>query len=86
MEEIIKILRREKGTTEYAQSAESLKRRQLRRIEEYTLQKQKWVEDYNGIGFFLSKGGENEVYANDDPYVYKYNNFEFAGDDILNFF
>lgn len=36
---------------------------------------------------FLSKGGENEVYTGDkDDIVVKLNNFEYAGDDLGNFF
>ena len=36
---------------------------------------------------FLSKGGENEVYTKgQDDTVLKLNNFEYAGDDLENFF
>ena len=35
---------------------------------------------------FLSKGGENEVYTGNEDIVVKLNNFEYAGDDLENFF
>lgn len=86
MEKLTNILRREKEATREVESTESLKRRQLRIIEEYARENNYWLEDLHLLGYYLAEGGENEVYAHDDPFVYKLNNFEFAGDDVLNFF
>ncbi len=44
-------------------------------------------EDYNEIGVYLERGGENEVYYN--PFsnsVFKLNDFTFAGDDAKRLF
>ena len=35
---------------------------------------------------FLRRGGENEVFTGEDDFVIKLNNFEYAGDDLTNFF
>ena len=35
---------------------------------------------------YLNKGGENEVFTGDEDIVIKLNNFEYAGDDLTNFF
>lgn len=86
MEKLTNILRREKEATREVESTESLKRRQLGIIEEYARENNYWLEDFHLLGYYLAEGGENEVYAHDDPFVYKLNNFEFAGDDVLNFF
>lgn len=86
MEKLTNILRREKEATREVESTESLKGRQLRIIEEYARENNCWLEDFHLLGYYLAEGGENEVYAHDDPFVYKLNNFEFAGDDVLNFF
>lgn len=34
----------------------------------------------------MDKGGENEVFYNGKATIYKLNNFEYAGDDLENFF
>ena len=50
-------------------------------------EKRKQQERLNQQIEFLSKGGENEVYTgNKDNIVIKLNNFEYAGDDLENFF
>ena len=46
-----------------------------------------WISLSDSNVEFLSKGGENEVYTGDkDDIVVKLNNFEYAGDDLENFF
>ena len=35
---------------------------------------------------YLNKGGENEVFTGNEDIVFKLNNFEYAGDDLTNFF
>lgn len=35
---------------------------------------------------YLSKGGENEVFTGHEDVVFKLNNFEYAGEDLENFF
>lgn len=77
MEKLTNILRREKEATREVESTESLKRRQLRIIEEYARENNYWLEDFHLLGYYLAEGSENEVYAHDDPFVYKLNNFEF---------
>jgi len=46
-----------------------------------------WIEDYASFGDYFSKGGENEVYFSSvKNSVFKLNNFEYAADDVSNFF
>jgi hypothetical protein len=60
---------------------------QLDVIEKTAKEKGVWIDSPSSLGDYFSEGGENEVYFNPPGNkVYKVNNFEYAGDDVLNFF
>ena len=78
------------SATDYVRQAASRARskdEQLNIIEQTAKEQGVWIDDYSSLGDYFSKGGENEVYYNlAENRVYKLNNFEYAGDDVSNFF
>jgi hypothetical protein len=87
MEQASALVRREKGTTASFEPAEGYKRRQIERLKSWSDTHELWVSLSELGVYFLERGGENEVYTgNHDLVVYKLNNFEYAGDDLENFF
>ena len=81
------IVRRKKETTGTLEPTESYKRGQTKELIDFANSNNLWVSLSNLNVEFLSKGGENEVYTgNKDNIVIKLNNFEYAGDDLENFF
>ena len=78
---------RKKETTGTLEPTESYKRGQTKELIDFANSNNLWVSLSNLNVEFLSKGGENEVYTgNKDNIVIKLNNFEYAGDDLENFF
>ena len=87
LEQAAYIVRRKKETTGTLEPTESYKRGQTKELIDFANSNNLWVSLSNLNVEFLSKGGENEVYTgNKDNIVIKLNNFEYAGDDLENFF
>lgn len=63
------------------------KQQQLDALESYAKETGIWIDDTSILGEQFSQGGENEVlYTPNTNSVFKLNNFEYAGDDVTNFF
>lgn len=87
LEQAAHIVRRKKETTGTLEPTESYKRGQTKELINFANSNNLQVSLSNLNIEFLSKGGENEVYTgNKDNIVFKLNNFEYAGDDLENFF
>lgn len=86
LEEATDIVRRCKEATRDAEPTEGYKRGQVERLKEYANSQKRWISILNLSTIYLDKGGENEVYYNGASTIYKLNNFEYAGDDLTNFF
>ena len=84
MEEAAYIVRRSKETTGDAEPTEGFKGKQVERLKEFATKQNLW-QPPDSLAF-LSKGGENEVFYDGRGSVIKLNNFEYAGDDLMNFF
>ncbi len=86
LEETSHVVRRCKETAGNVEPAEGYKGRQVQQLKEYANQNLLWV-DLTGLPLtYLDKGGENEVFYDGNSSVIKLNNFEYAGDDLTNFF
>lgn len=86
LEQAANIVRRKKAATTALGPAEGYKRGQIEELISYADTYNIWIS-LSALNLeFLSKGGENEVYTNDTDIVFKLNNFEYAGDDLDNFF
>ena len=80
-------LEEKRKTTGTLEPTEGYKRGQIKELIEFANANNLWISLTNLNVEFLSKGGENEVYTGDkDDIVVKLNNFEYAGDDLENFF
>ena len=86
MEQAASLIRRKKEATRTFGSTESYKRRQIEELISFANSDDLWISPSNLNIEFLSKGGENEVYTGNEDIVVKLNNFEYAGDDLENFF
>lgn len=87
LEQAAHIVRRKKKTTGTLEPTEGYKRGQIKELIEFANANNLWISLTNLSVEFISKGGENEVYTGDkDDIVVKLNNFEYAGDDLENFF
>ena len=87
LEQAAYIARRKKETAGTLEPTESYKRGQTTELIDFAKSNNLWISLSELNVEFLSKGGENEVYTgNKDNIVIKLNNFEYAGDDLENFF
>lgn len=87
LEQASGIVRRKKEAAGEIEPTESYKRRQTEGLIAFANSNNLWVSLSELNIEFLNKGGENEVYTGDkDDIVVKLNNFEYAGDDLENFF
>ena len=87
LEQAAYIARRKKETAGTLEPTESYKRGQTKELIDFAKSNNVWISLSELNVEFLSKGGENEVYTgNKDNIVIKLNNFEYAGDDLENFF
>lgn len=77
------LIRREKEAAEDVEPTEGYKRKQVEELKLFATQHDLWI-NINSLP--LSKGGENEVFTGHEDVVFKLNNFEYAGEDIENFF
>lgn len=87
LEQAAYIVRRQKKTAGTLEPTEGYQREQIKELIEFANANNLWFSLSDLNVEFLSKGGENEVYTGDkDDIVVKLNNFEYAGDDLENFF
>ena len=87
LEQAAYIARRKKETAGTLEPTESYKRGQTKELIDFAKSNNLWISLSELNVEFLSKGGENEVYTgNNDNIVIKLHNFEYAGDDLENFF
>ena len=87
LEQAAYIARRKKETAGTLEPTESYKRGQTKELIDFAKSNNLWISLSELNVEFLSKGGENEVYTgNKDNIVIKLKNFEYAGDDLENFF
>ena len=87
LEQATHIVRSQKEAARTLEPTEGYKRGQIKELIEFSNANNLWISLPNLNVEFLSKGGENEVYTGDkDDIVVKLNNFEYAGDDLENFF
>lgn len=87
LEQASDVIRRQKTTTGSLGSAKGCKRVQVESLKQFADQEKLWCDDFLLSELaYLSSGGENEVYTSDVDVVVKLNNFEYAGDDMENFF
>lgn len=86
LEEAAYIVRREKEATGDVEPTEGFKRKQIERLKYFATIRNLWIDWGKLPVSFLSRGGENEVFTGEEDFVIKLNNFEYAGDDLTNFF
>ena len=87
LEQAVHIVRSQKEAARTFEPTESYKRGQIKELIKFANANKLWISLSDSNVEFLSKGGENEVYTGDkDDIVVKLNNFEYAGDDLENFF
>ena len=86
LEEAADLVGRCKETAGNVEPTEGYKGRQIERLKEFATIHNLWI-DFNVLSLvYLNKGGENEVFTGNEDFVVKLNNFDYAGDDLTNFF
>lgn len=86
LEQAAIIIRRSKGATGEIKQTESYKREQIKALIDFANTANLWIDLSNLNITYMDKGGENEVFHDGNVSVVKLNNFEYAGDDLENFF
>ena len=86
LEQTACIVRKCKKTTGEIEQTEGYKRRQIKKLIKFANDKNLWIDLSRLNLTYMDKGGENEVFHDGNVSVIKLNNFEFAGDDLENFF
>lgn len=86
LEQAACIVRRSKETAGTLEPTESYKRGQIEELISFADSNGLWIDFNNLSVIYLDKGGENEVFYDGKATVYKLNNFEYAGDNLENFF
>ena len=84
--EAANLIRREKEAAGNVEPTEGYKRRQVEELKLFATQHDLWININSLPLSYLSKGGENEVFTGHEDVVFKLNNFEYAGDNLENFF
>ncbi|WP_044266481.1 putative polyvalent protein kinase domain-containing protein [Bacteroides timonensis] len=86
LEQAACIVRRSKEAAGTLEPTESYKRGQIEKLISFANSSDLWI-DFTALSvIYLDKGGENEVFYDGAATVYKLNNFEYAGDNLENFF
>ena len=86
LEQAACITRRSKEATGEVEPTEGYKGRQIKELIEFANANNLWI-DLSPLNItYMDKGGENEVFHDSKSSVIKLNNFEYAGDDLENFF
>lgn len=86
LEQAAGIVRRSKEATRTFEPTKSYKRGQIDKLISFANSNNLWIDFNNTNTIYLDKGGENEVFYDGAATIYKLNNFEYAGDDLENFF
>lgn len=86
LEQAACIVRRSKAAAGTLEPTESYKRGQIKELISLANSNNLWIDFNNIRSTYLDKGGENEVFYDGAATIYKLNNFEYAGDDLENFF
>ena len=86
LEQATCIVGRSKEATRTFEPTESYKRGQIEELISFANSNNLWIDFNNTPIIYLDKGGENEVFYDGAATIYKMNNFEYAGDDLENFF
>lgn len=86
LEEAADLVGRCKETAGNVEPTEGYKGRQIERLKQFATIHNLWINLHELSFTFLSKGGENEVFYDGILSVVKLNNFDYAGDDLTNFF
>lgn len=86
LEQTACIVRKCKKTTGEIEQTEGYKRRQIKKLIKFANDKNLWIDLSRLNLTYMDKGGENEVFHDGNVSVIKLNNFEYAGDDLENFF
>ena len=86
LEQAASIIRRSKTTTGTFEPTEGDKRGQIEELISFADFQHLWFDLSNLKITYMDKGGENEVFHDGNLSVIKLNNFEYAGDDLENFF
>ena len=86
LEQTACITRRSKEAAGETEPTEGYKRRQIKELIEFTNVNDLWIDLSHLNITYMDRGGENEVFHDGNVSVVKLNNFEYAGDDLENFF
>ena len=86
MEQATCITRRSKEATGEVEPTEGYKGRQIKELIVFANVNNLWIDLSHLNITYMDKGGENEVFHDGKSSVIKLNNFEYAGDDLENFF
>lgn len=86
LEQAASIARRSKEATRKTEPTEGYKRRQTKELIKFANDNNLWINLSHLNITYMDRGGENEVFHNGNASVVKLNNFEYAGDDLENFF
>lgn len=86
LEQTACFVRRCKKTAGEIEQTEGYKRRQIKKLIKFANDKNLWIDLSRLNLTYMDKGGENEVFHDGNVSVIKLNNFEYAGDDLENFF
>ena len=86
LEQATCITRRSKKATGEIEPTEGYKGRQIKELIVFANANNIWIDMSHLNITYMEKGGENEVYHDGKTTVIKLNNFEYAGDDLENFF
>lgn len=86
LEQAACITKRSKAATGNVEETEGYKRGQIKELKEFANSQNLWFELPHLDITYMDKGGENEVFHDGNTSVIKLNNFEYAGDDLENFF
>ena len=86
LEQATCIARRSKEAAGETESTEGYKRRQTEELIKFANDNGLWIDLSHLNITYMDRGGENEVFHDGNVSVVKLNNFEYAGDDLENFF
>ena len=86
LEQATCITRRSKEATGEIDPTEGYKGRQIKELIVFANANNLWIDLSHLNITYMDKGGENEVFHDGKSSVIKLNNFEYAGDDLENFF
>ena len=86
LEQATCITRRSKEATGEIEPTEGIKGRQIKELIVFANANNLWIDLSHLNITYMDKGGENEVFHDGKSSVIKLNNFEYAGDDLENFF